>query len=68
MNRSSVVVVGGGPAGLFCAAHTAVGGVETILIEKMDRCGRKLLCTGSSRSSLNAGWQYLLNLAGRSSR
>ena len=52
MNRSSVVVVGGGPAGLFCAAHTAVGGVETILIEKMDRCGRKLLCTGSGQCNL----------------
>jgi len=47
-----VIVVGGGPAGLMAAGQAARQGVETLLIEKMDRPGRKLGITGNARCNL----------------
>lgn len=47
-----VIVVGGGPAGLIAAGQAAELGAETLLLEKMDRPGRKLLLTGKGRCNL----------------
>ncbi len=47
-----VIIVGGGPAGLFCAAEAAGSGRGVILLEKMPSCGRKLLVTGSGQCNL----------------
>lgn len=47
-----VIVAGGGPAGLMAAGQAALKGSRTLLIEKMDRPGRKLLLTGKHRCNL----------------
>ena len=52
MSKRKVIVVGGGPAGLMAAGQAAICGAETILLEKMDRPGRKLRITGKGRCNL----------------
>ncbi len=47
-----VVVVGGGPAGLIAAGEAAGRGAETLLLERMKSCGRKLSITGKGRCNL----------------
>ncbi|NLX08798.1 MAG: NAD(P)/FAD-dependent oxidoreductase [Chloroflexi bacterium] len=47
-----VIVVGGGAAGLMAAGQAAAAGAETLLLEKMDQPGRKILITGSGRCNL----------------
>lgn len=47
-----VIVVGGGPAGLFAAFNSASRGLDTLLIEKNDRCGKKLDITGKGRCNI----------------
>ena len=47
-----VIVVGGGAAGLMAAGQAAELGAETLLLEKMDRPGRKLRITGKGRCNL----------------
>lgn len=49
VNPYSLIVIGGGPAGLFCAARVAAAGKPVLLLEKMPGCGRKLLLTGSGQ-------------------
>jgi predicted Rossmann fold flavoprotein len=52
MSRKRVIVVGGGPAGLMAAGTAASLGSDTLLVEKMDRTGRKLSITGKGRCNL----------------
>ena len=47
-----VIVVGAGPAGLMAAGQAAALGKNTLLLEKMDQPGRKLLLTGKHRCNL----------------
>ena len=51
-NEYDVIVAGGGPAGLMAAGQAALKGSRTLLIEKMDQPGRKLLLTGKHRCNL----------------
>ena len=46
-------IIGGGAAGLFAACLLAREGVETLLLEKQPRVGRKLLSTGNGRCNLS---------------
>ncbi len=46
------IVVGGGPAGLFAAYNAAIGGNSVLLLEKNDRCGKKLDITGKGRCNV----------------
>lgn len=46
------IVVGGGPAGLFSAYNAALNGKSVLLLEKNDRCGRKLDITGKGRCNI----------------
>lgn len=48
----NIVVIGGGAAGLLCAAKSAEKGNSVTLIEKMSRPGRKLLITGKGRCNV----------------
>lgn len=52
MTVRRVLVVGGGPAGLMAAGQAAGLGAETLLLEKMNRPGRKLRITGKGRCNL----------------
>ena len=47
-----IVVVGAGAAGMMAAVTAARSGVEVLLLEHMQRCGRKLRITGKGRCNL----------------
>ena len=49
-----VIVVGGGPAGMMAAITAAENGNKVILLEKMERLGRKLLITGKGRCNITS--------------
>jgi digeranylgeranylglycerophospholipid reductase len=44
--RTDVLIVGGGPGGLFMAARLAERGVRTLVCEEHDRVGDPVHCTG----------------------
>ena len=46
------IVIGGGPAGMFAAITAASRGETVLLLEKMDRLGKKLLITGKGRCNV----------------
>ena len=52
MTPGRVIVVGAGAAGLLAAGQAASLGASVLLLEKMDRPGRKLLLTGKGRCNL----------------
>lgn len=53
---SRVIVVGGGPAGMFAAIAAAESGHEVTLLEKNEKLGKKLYITGKGRCNItNAG-------------
>ena len=52
LNQYDVIVVGGGASGLLAAGNSAICGAKTLLIEKMNMCGRKLRITGKGRCNL----------------
>ncbi len=47
-----VIVIGGGPAGMFAAITAAQRGKRTLLLERNDRLGKKLLITGKGRCNV----------------
>jgi len=48
----SVIVIGAGAAGMMCAATAASSGADVVLLERNDRCGRKLAITGKGRCNV----------------
>ena len=49
---SDVLVIGGGPAGMFAAITAAKNGAHVVLLERNDRLGKKLLITGKGRCNV----------------
>ncbi|MBE6933783.1 MAG: NAD(P)/FAD-dependent oxidoreductase [Ruminococcaceae bacterium] len=47
-----VIVIGGGPAGMFAAITAAQNGCSVLLLEQNDRLGKKLLITGKGRCNV----------------
>lgn len=62
-----IVVIGGGPAGIFAGIKSAEEGNTVTLLEKNDSLGKKLLITGKGRcnitSSLNIS-EFINNIPG----
>lgn len=49
MIQKDVVVIGGGAAGLMAAITAARAGAKTVIIEHMERVGKKILATGNGK-------------------
>lgn len=47
-----VIVIGGGPAGMYAAITAAQRGKQVMLLERNDRLGKKLLITGKGRCNV----------------
>lgn len=43
------IVIGGGAAGMMAAITAARQGVDVLILEHMDQCGKKILATGNGR-------------------
>ncbi|MFY9799687.1 MAG: NAD(P)/FAD-dependent oxidoreductase [Methanoregula sp.] len=52
MEQFDVVVIGAGPAGLFCALHAAQPSNSILLLEKNKNPGSKLLLSGSGQCNI----------------
>ena len=52
MAKPDCVIVGAGPAGLFCAIHAAGRGARVLVLEKNERPGAKLLLAGTGQCNL----------------
>jgi predicted Rossmann fold flavoprotein len=52
MQKYDLVVIGAGAAGLIASARAAELGLKVVVLEKMDRAGRKLLITGKGRCNI----------------
>src|SRR5262245_60837232 len=55
---ADVVVIGGGPAGSYCARELALRGFHTLLLEEHETVAAKVLCTGII--GINAFEEFLL--------
>lgn len=49
-----VIVIGGGPAGIMAAISSAKIGNQVTILEKMEKCGKKLLITGKGRCNITS--------------
>jgi predicted Rossmann fold flavoprotein len=52
MDKYSLVVIGGGPAGLFCALRASGNGRTILILEKKAHPGRKLLLSGLGQCNI----------------
>lgn len=52
MDNYDVIVIGGGPAGMFAAITAAKRKKRVLLLERNDRLGKKLLITGKGRCNV----------------
>ena len=62
-----VVVIGGGPAGMMAAITSAKEGNDVTLLEKNNRCGKKLLITGKGRCNITSSLamsEFINNIPG----
>ena len=65
--KMKVVVIGGGPAGMMAAITSAKEGNNVTLLEKNDRCGKKLLITGKGRCNITSSLgmdEFINNIPG----
>jgi len=52
MEHVDIIVVGGGPAGMFAAGFAAQSGQRVVLLEGNQQCGAKILITGKGRCNI----------------
>ena len=63
MKRYDLIVIGGGPAGMFAAGFAAVNGANVLLLEKNSSCGAKVLITGKGRCNVTNSEQDVRKFA-----
>lgn len=51
-NSDKIIVVGAGPAGMMAAIKAAENGAHVVVLEKMNRPGKKMLITGKGRCNI----------------
>ena len=62
--KYDVIVIGGGPAGMFASITAAQRGMKVLLLERNERLGKKLLITGKGRCNVTndcSGQEVLQN-------
>lgn len=64
MNQKTVVVIGGGAAGMVAAITAARQGAKVTILEKNDRVGRKLLATGNGKCNFSNSFCTFRDYAG----
>jgi len=52
MKAYDLIVIGGGPAGIFAAGYAALSGARVVLLEKNRRVAAKVLITGKGRCNV----------------
>lgn len=52
MKEFDLIIIGGGAAGLLAASLASKGGAKVLLLEKMEKVGRKIRITGKGRCNL----------------
>jgi predicted Rossmann fold flavoprotein len=52
MKNPDVIIIGAGAAGLVAAGKSAEKGMSVLILEKMDKAGKKLLITGKGRCNI----------------
>lgn len=57
MQSVPVMVIGGGASGMMAAIAAAKNGSKVLLIEKLNRLGKKLLATGNGRCNFTNSYQ-----------
>ncbi len=50
--QTDVLVIGAGAAGLMAAGRAALSGAKTVMLERNDRVGRKVMITGKGRCNV----------------
>lgn len=58
MNIYDLIVIGGGPGGIFSAITVASANKKTLLIEKNSKIGKKLLVAGQGKCNLTNGDEF----------
>lgn len=54
--KYDVIVIGGGASGMMAAITAAVNHRKVLLLERMDKLGKKILATGNGRCNLSNGY------------
>lgn len=50
--KSKVLIIGGGAAGLMASIAAQLNGAQAVILERMNRVGKKILATGNGRCNL----------------
>ena len=53
MNIYDLIVIGGGPAGIFAAIYAAKNGLNVAIVEKKNNIGKKILVAGSGKCNIS---------------
>lgn len=61
---TTVLVVGGGPAGLMAAITAAGQGAQVTVLERMEKAGKKILVSGNGRCNITNTRQELIHYHG----